>query len=1292
MSPSIRRRLRLARRGLWYALAIGLVLMALGSAVVSQLLPLAERHPELIARWLGERSGRTVAFDRVETDWTRRGPLLRLEGLRLGEGADAIAIGDAEVLVSQYAGLLPGRSFTELRLRGLDLTVERLADGTWQVHGLPGQAETGGDPFEALEGLGELQVIGGRLHVVAPALEIDAKLPRVDLRLRVDGDRVRAGLRAWMVAGGASPGGAPLTGVLELERESGDGRGYARADALDLGAWSPLLRVAGVAAEGGRGEGEAWVRLRGHRVDRAILDATVDAPALRGAPMADGSRPRLRYDQLRARIRWQRVGEGWRVDAPLLRFRRGTSAGVLDGLALAGGARMALGASHLDAAPLFAVAALSDRLQPGVRRWLLAARPVATLDDVLVGTAPGGGLQARARISGAGFDPVGDAPGFHGLAGALAGDADAVSFKLDPAANFRFEWPDGFGVPHVATLSGTVTGWREGDGWRVATDALRVRGDDVGLDVRGGMWFQGDGTRPWIDLAADVQPTRLAVARGFWIHHMMPPATVQWLDAALQGGRLEGAHALVSGDLDDWPFREEQHAGRFQVDARIADATLKFQPDWPAIEHVDADLVFLADGFHVDGKGVLAGVGIRDLQAGIEHFGHAVLEVAAQGGGDASKLLGLLRASPLHDSHGEILDNLRASGLASVGFGMELPLHAGAPAPDIRGTLTLAGAKLAERRWDLAFDNVRGRATYGSDGFRAERLSVRHEGRPATLSLRAGNDTRDRSQVFEAELRADLAADRLLRRVDALDWLVPRVEGRSNWTARLSVPRDAGATGSARLRLQSDLVGTALTLPAPLDKPAGVALATTIDATLPAEAGDVTVALGERAAVRARGNGNATGVRVVLGSASVAQAPPATGLVIGGRTGALDALGWIGIARAATAGDAPARGGARAPAINTAAAPSFPLHGIDVTAAQLHLFGASFPGTRVRVEDAGGALVARLDGTGIAGQVRVPDVAGATVSGRFDRVRWPLPAPGSAAGTASDASSDIDPATLPPFALDIGELAVGDAVLGNAVLRTRPVPAGLRIVQLQARSPTQRIDVQGEWLGSGTLARSRVGVVVQSEDFGALLDGLGYGGQLEGGSGRATLDATWPGSPAGFSLLALDGTLELDARDGQLTEIEPGAGRVLGLLGIAQLPRRLTLDFSDFFERGFAFDRIHGKVRIAGASAASEGITIAGPAAEIGIRGSADLRAQTFDQVIEVVPRTGNLLTAVGAIAAGPMGAAIGAAANAVLRKPLGELAAKTYRVRGPWKDPTVEVVGRGPPEATAVVAPPPSG
>ena len=91
---SLRRHLRMARRGLGYTVAIALVLVALVLGVASQVLPLAERNPDRIAQWLSQRAGRPLAFDRVETEWTRRGPLLRLDNLRVGEGGQAFTVGD----------------------------------------------------------------------------------------------------------------------------------------------------------------------------------------------------------------------------------------------------------------------------------------------------------------------------------------------------------------------------------------------------------------------------------------------------------------------------------------------------------------------------------------------------------------------------------------------------------------------------------------------------------------------------------------------------------------------------------------------------------------------------------------------------------------------------------------------------------------------------------------------------------------------------------------------------------------------------------------------------------------------------------------------------------------------------------------------------------------------------------------------------------------------------------------------------------------------------------------------
>ncbi len=204
---------------------------------------------------------------------------------------------------------------------------------------------------------------------------------------------------------------------------------------------------------------------------------------------------------------------------------------------------------------------------------------------------------------------------------------------------------------------------------------------------------------------------------------------------------------------------------------------------------------------------------------------------------------------------------------------------------------------------------------------------------------------------------------------------------------------------------------------------------------------------------------------------------------------------------------------------------------------------------------------------------------------------------------------------------------------------------------------------------------------MHSENLGGLLDSLGYGGQLRGGQGQLQFNAGWNGTPSAFSLAGLEGTLDFDARNGQILEVEPGAGRVLGLLSVAQLPRRLMLDFRDFFSKGLAFNQAEGQVTFGDGLARTDRIGMQGPAADIAIRGQADLRAQRFDQTIEVNPRSGNLLAVVGAVAGGgPVGAAVGAAANAVLGKPLGEIGAKTYRVTGPWSDPKVEVIDRDAP------------
>ena len=1252
IAPLWRLRLRHSRRWFGYAVAAVLVCMALAAGALSQLLPLAERHPDRVAAWLSARAGRAVAFDRLETAWTRRGPLLRLDGLRVGSGARTLVIGDAEMLVSQYAGLFPGRSFTELRLRGLDLTLERRDDGSWGVRGLPGQ-DQGGDPFATIERLGELQVVAGKLRIVAPALGIDARLPRVDLRMQVHGDRVRAGVRAWM-----DDAAVPLLGALDFRREAGDGRAYLAVKRADFATWSPLFRIAGVRLAGGSGRAEAWLDLHAHRVVAATGSMAIDGMRLQGAPLASGAATAVELGRVEGIARWGLVDGGWRVDAGKLRVGTGAQVQSLDGLLLAGGRHLALRAEAIDAGPLLAAAALSDRLAPGLRAWLASARPRARLRRVEVAGTRGGGLRAQGRIEDAGFSADGGGPALSGLAGDLEGDAGGMRFVPDPAAPVRFDWRDGFGVAHVVRLRGGIEGWREGAGWRIGSGALAIEGDGYDAQLRGGLWFQGDGSRPRIDLAVRIGDTAVVQARKFWIHHLMSPATVRWLDAALQGGTLRDVRAVVAGDLDDWPFRARE--GRFEARATLAGATIAFQPDWPPLRDAQLQLAFVDDGMDVRGKGTVGGVGVREVHAAIEHFGQARLRVDARGGGDASRLLSLLRQSPLYRQQKDTFDALSASGLADVDFALDLPFAEREPAR-IGGTVRLAGVRATDARWKLAFDDLRGAARYDQHGFEAEGLKARHDGQPGLLSLRAGDGhVRTAGDAFEAELAATMDADALIDQAPQFAWLKPYFDGRSRWTLGVALPATQANAAPSGLHLRSDLVGTRMTLPAPLGKDAATPLATRIDAQLPLGEGEVAVAFGNRLALRARQGKAGTGVRVALGADHVADAPPANGLVATGRAASLDALDWAVLSH----GDGGSGG--------------LPLQRIDVTAAHLQLLGSDFRNTRVQaVPAAGGATALQFDGDALAGAVSIPRDDGAAIAGRLQRFWWRGGIAAAPANGDANPGDDIDPGQVPPLNLAFDDLRIGDAKFGSASVRTQQAPGALKLVQFQSRSPKQRLDVSGQWSGRGAASRSRVDMQLDSGDFGAFLDGLGFGGQLARGEGRATLQAAWPGTPMGMKIATLEGSLHIDARDGQLTEVEPGAGRVLGLLSIARLPQRLTLDFHDFFSKGFAFNTLKGDIALGNGQARSDNLRIDGPAAEIRIRGVADMRGETYDQTVDVFPKAGNLLTAVGAIAGGPVGAAIGAAANMVLKKPLGQLAAKTYHVSGPWKQPKVDVVAR---------------
>ena len=219
------------------------------------------------------------------------------------------------------------------------------------------------------------------------------------------------------------------------------------------------------------------------------------------------------------------------------------------------------------------------------------------------------------------------------------------------------------------------------------------------------------------------------------------------------------------------------------------------------------------------------------------------------------------------------------------------------------------------------------------------------------------------------------------------------------------------------------------------------------------------------------------------------------------------------------------------------------------------------------------------------------------------------------------------------------------------------------------------MSASGDWFRDEQGERSDFNIRITSESLGTVLDAMDISSAMQGGQTVVYFDAWWNGPPAAFALERLNGEMDLNIVQGNILTADPGAGRVLGLLSLSELPRRLAMDFRDVFNEGFSFDEATGTMQLENGNSYTDDLVLKSTVAEITIIGSTDLVAQTFDYEFSVRPGVSKALPVIGAIAGGPVGAAAGLALQALLRDSLGDAAEAKYTIRGPWEDPLVEPV-----------------
>jgi uncharacterized protein YhdP len=243
----------------------------------------------------------------------------------------------------------------------------------------------------------------------------------------------------------------------------------------------------------------------------------------------------------------------------------------------------------------------------------------------------------------------------------------------------------------------------------------------------------------------------------------------------------------------------------------------------------------------------------------------------------------------------------------------------------------------------------------------------------------------------------------------------------------------------------------------------------------------------------------------------------------------------------------------------------------------------------------------------------------------------------------------------------------------------KPMNEYVEITKLNFKNIHMEMRSSGKWFINNKMSTELL-ADIESDNFGLALKTLGYPDTVKGGKLEAKFSGSWHGSIKDFSFSQTNGKLKFTIKEGQINELDKGTqviGQVLGLFSISSIPKRLSLDFSDFFSTGLSFDDLNAEINLNSGIADTKKMVITGSFGEMRLSGKSNLLKKTHDQELIFIPDLSSTSLLTGAVLGGPIGAAASIFYDKLLKEfgvDTNKLAGIEYSIKGPWKDPEIKV------------------
>ncbi len=1258
-------------------LLVGIIVFCLALlAVRFVVFPRLESNRADIAQLLTREIGQPVEIDGLTTGWDGWNPRIELRGVRIldrSAGAPTVTLPAARMIVAWTSVLFLDLRLKELSIERAELVVRREASGRLRVGGMAIDPDARADDERLAAWLLRQNRIVIRDARIAWHDELrnapPLTLERVQFRLENRFVHHRFGLTGEPPAELAGPLDmrGDIVGNPAADWRAASGKFYVRLDYADVAAWAQWLPLP-MSIQSGKGALRFWFELARGDARELVADVVLSDVQTKIAP----DLPELALSRLDGRIGWRDEGDRREFFGQQLAFAipNGTHVDPTDFKLALRGSNGATTAGALE----------FNLLDLGPLRLIAGALPVpAQWRDELSRLAPRGTIDqgklewtgepsaprtfnGSARLTGFGMAAHEGVPGVSGISGSVNATERGGTLQLDSRA-ITLELPRNLGDRlNLDSAQGQIRWSRAPEGTTVEIDRLAFANADATGNVSGEYRSASEGPGS-VSLTA-----QLLRADARSIYRYMPavhaPSVREWLRTSLLAGTATDVRMKMSGNLADFPFVDGKH-GQFQVTLKAQGVGIDYAARWPPLTDIDADLRIDGARMLIDAhRGRVAGVDLDHVKADIADLRgpHALLRVEGSATAPTQQVLRFIAETAVAEWIGHFTDGADATGSGRLSLNMEFPL--GKPEGNsVSGEYAFDGNRLQLAGGVPALKDLNGKLLFSTHDVHAAPLAAEILGGPARLTVSSA-DGRVR---IDGQGTANLAQ---LRAEYPQQPLLTRLSGSTEWQAAVNVQKDI-----VTWAVDSNLKGAAIDLPVPGAKAAADVMPLRLERkTTEKDRDALHVSYGHIAKLTLQRRLTSKGSVVdrallALGKASGEADRP--GLWVRGDVPAVDLDGWLTLKKQLDSGGGDA----------------LALSGVDVTVGALEVFGRQLNDLRIGATRGGDDWQLDLRGRELAGSARWEAPGSGRPNGRIvarlQRLITPTAAPASL--TAEPATSAAAPTANPWPAVDIvaDAFRLKDHELGKLELMAQPNQGDWRIESLKLSSDDGRLEAEGWWRGGGRSPATQLNTDLDVRDAGKYLARFGMPDAVRGAATHIRGHLAWAGNPTEFDYPTLTGELNLQTGPGQFTKLDPGLGKLLGVLSLQSLKRRLTFDFQDLFGEGFAFDEISADVRIQDGIMKTDNFRIVGPSARVTIGGETDIARETQRLKVRVQPTLSGTVS-VGAAAlllANPfVGVAVGAGsllAQTMLKDPIEQIFAYEYAITGSWSDPAVERTAR---------------